>query len=161
MCAPLLSTPGAAGQRPPRSDLGTLLGYWNLRGFACEMRGSDIDPGGPRPSPDVLPLLSSFGIEMSPERATVVLHVQGKHLTSSRGVELILRQVFEVRLEEEKSPRAIDLVVKRPKGPARTLLGIYKVEGDRFTLCVTIKDRRPTEFKAAAGQVLFWYDRSR
>jgi uncharacterized protein (TIGR03067 family) len=160
MCAPLLVTPGATGQQPPKGDLGMLQGYWSLRGFECEMRGTDIDPGGPQPSPDVVPLLRCFGIERYPEEATVVLRVQGKYLNSVRGTELFLRQVFEPRLDEGKCPRTINLIFDTPSGP-KSIPGIYKLEGDKFTLCVAIGDRRPTEFKTAAGQVLFHYDRSK
>jgi uncharacterized protein (TIGR03067 family) len=158
-CAPPPSAPRTAGQQPPKGDLGALQGTWNLRRLECEMRGSDIDPGGPQPSPDVFPLLPVFGIE-GRESAPVTLSVQGKYLTSSRGAELLLRPVFEARLDEGKSPGAIDLVVNRPSGPVRALLGIYKLEGDRFTLCVALGDRRPTEFKAAAGQIVLHYERS-
>jgi uncharacterized protein (TIGR03067 family) len=158
MCAPLLSSAGAAGQQPPKGDLGILQGDWRLRGFECEMRGSDIDPGGPQPSPDALRLLPVFGIE-GRASADVTLQVQGKYLRANE-VNAIWRQVFQARLDEGKSPKAIDLVVNRPSGPVRALLGIYKLEKDRFTLCVALGDRRPTAFHVAAGQIVLHYERS-
>ena len=161
MCALLASNLAAVGQGPPKGDLATLQGDWGLRGFECELKGSDIDPGGPQLPADLLPLLSVFAVGPDRNDSGVLLKVQGKYLTSAKALELIARPAFEVRLDAEKSPGAVDLVLRNPSGPERTILGIYKIEEGKLTLCVALGDRRPTEFKGTAGQVVLHYKRSR
>jgi uncharacterized protein (TIGR03067 family) len=58
----------------------------------------------------------------------------------------------KVKLDSKASPRAADFEVtdgpEEAKG--KTALGIYKIDGDTLTICVSIpgNDARPTEFKA-------------
>jgi uncharacterized protein (TIGR03067 family) len=158
MWVPLVASLGAAGQEPPKGDLATLQGSWCLRGYECEMRGSGIDPGGPQPPADLLPLLSAFGIEPGGD-ATVFLDVRDKYMTPSRG--LVARQPFELHLGAEKDPKAIDLMFRSPSGPKKALLGIYRLGEDQLTVCVALGDQRPTECKATAGQLVLHYERSR
>jgi uncharacterized protein (TIGR03067 family) len=51
-------------------------------------------------------------------------------------------------LDPTKKPRAIDIVTTDRNGQGRTVRGIYKIEGNRVTLCTnSAKDgERPTEF---------------
>ena len=52
------------------------------------------------------------------------------------------------RVDPGKTPKEIDLT-----DSSGTRLGIYKLEGDQLTLCLTEPNRpsRPTEFTAPAG----------
>jgi uncharacterized protein (TIGR03067 family) len=73
---------------------------------------------------------------------------------------LVLR-LAEARLDAERNPKAIDLTVGAASGPKKTILGIYKLEGVKLTLCFAVGDRRPTEFRPAPGRVLFHYEKTK
>ena len=49
-----------------------------------------------------------------------------------------------------KEPKEIDLTVVEG-AQEQTLLGIYKVDGDTFTVCTSSRGERPTEFSAEPG----------
>jgi uncharacterized protein (TIGR03067 family) len=138
-----------------RDDLDRLQGDWNLTAFADEQTG---EPEDLLREPVNHPWLPCFGIK-HPNDLPNTLHVQKHFVLFIRGAELILRQA-EVRLDASKDPRAIDLTFGRP-GRDKVCPIIYKLEGDKLTLCVPDGDRRPTEFKAKPGQVLLQYTRSR
>jgi uncharacterized protein (TIGR03067 family) len=53
---------------------------------------------------------------------------------------------FELALDPTQSPKAIDLLTKSAKAP-----GIYKLEEDVLTICVSLSGSRPTEFATRAG----------
>jgi uncharacterized protein (TIGR03067 family) len=55
-----------------------------------------------------------------------------------------------IKLDPTQKPRTIDLVPKNTKD--KTVLGIYKLDGDTLTICGTEeKKERPTEFTAGPG----------
>lgn len=110
---------------PGDSDLGRLQGRWTARaGARREVR--------------------------------VVLDIKGRQATASvktpHGMRLLLEG--EVKLDETTSPRRVDWIkfsgADQQEFPP--LLGIYTVDGDRFTVCNGGIDRaRPKEFKAGDG----------
>ena len=59
------------------------------------------------------------------------------------------------KLDETAKPKAIDFMLA---GNDKTIVAIYKVEGDKLTVCVSHKQdgSRPTEFtaKEGSGQIL-------
>lgn len=64
-------------------------------------------------------------------------------------------------LKPDESPRAIDTVIKESQGLAAkgtTLPGIYKIDDNTLTLCLTndASTDRPQEFKAPKGSRLSW-----
>jgi uncharacterized protein (TIGR03067 family) len=68
------------------------------------------------------------------------------------------------QLDPTKKPRAIDLSFTRGERKGKTLLGIYKIEGDTFRVCVARPgDERPAEFSARAGsgRILIIYKRDK
>jgi uncharacterized protein (TIGR03067 family) len=48
------------------------------------------------------------------------------------------------KLDATKTPRQIDFFPDAPKG--LVLEGIYKIDGDKLTICYAPKGKRPTEF---------------
>jgi uncharacterized protein (TIGR03067 family) len=159
-CALLVGTPLALvplvpRPDPSRDDLDRLQGEWNLTAYADEQTAELDDP---LRVPVAHPWLCYFGIER-PNDLSSTLRVQKHFFSFSRGVDLVLRQA-EVRLDASRNPRSIDLTFGA-LGRDKACPVIYKLEGDKLTLCVPDGDRRPTEFKAKPGQVLLQYTRSR
>jgi uncharacterized protein (TIGR03067 family) len=141
---PLLLAPVAAGDEPPKGDLGELQGRWVFRKYEQNKANSA--------------LLFLFGILLDRKDVNEYeLHVQGSGFTFHRGPELVLREAV-ARLDPEKNPKTIDLTTPRA-GTKKTYPGIYKLEGDKWMLCIADGDARPTEFKANPGQLLLRYER--
>lgn len=63
-------------------------------------------------------------------------------------------------LDEMQSPKTIDLTID---GESTRLMGIYRLEGDRLTLCLRSDGVRPTEFSSEGDgpPALTVYQRSR
>lgn len=55
---------------------------------------------------------------------------------------------FTFALDPTKTPKAIDLTPTKGGGTVR---GVYKLDGDDLTLCLSIGGARPTEFATKAG----------
>jgi uncharacterized protein (TIGR03067 family) len=59
------------------------------------------------------------------------------------------------RLDEAKSPKTIDMTFTKGPEKGNTALGIYKLDGDVWTICLTITAKvRPTKFETAQGSGL-------
>ena len=59
-------------------------------------------------------------------------------------------QVSRIKLDPSKKPAAIDI---HPQKEKATVLGIYKLEGKRLTICFAVggKQKRPQKFTAPKG----------
>jgi uncharacterized protein (TIGR03067 family) len=126
-----------------KADLDKLQGHWKIKSY------EENDA-----SPALLRLLhgpdTGKGVKY---RGT--LHVQGE-VFAFNGVDKVRRAGIG-RLDPSKQPKAVDFGVKG--SDENTYPAIYQLDGDVLTLCVGAPDRRPTEFKAGAGQVLIRYER--
>jgi len=81
---------------------------------------------------------------------TIIRIVEGDHVVWKREGKSFA--ATKVELDPSKSPATIDVIPDG--GPARDkrILGIYKLEGNRLTICMADADQpRPTEFKAEQG----------
>src|SRR5690349_18722541 len=61
-----------------------------------------------------------------------------------------------------KSPKTIDIAPGDGPNKGKTMLGIYKLDGDKLTACYDAADKgRPTDFTApeGSGRVLVTYER--
>jgi uncharacterized protein (TIGR03067 family) len=61
-------------------------------------------------------------------------------------------------------PKSIDTAQTEGPFNGKTLLGIYKLEGDKLTLCLALPDKeRPTEFttKSGTGTLLYTFKREK
>jgi uncharacterized protein (TIGR03067 family) len=69
----------------------------------------------------------------------------------------------DLKLDPSKDPKAVDLSYTEGPSAGRTVKGIYKLEGDKLTICRALKQdgKRPTEFSAPAGsgKMLFEFKR--
>lgn len=109
--------------------------------------------------------LSKLGrAEKAEAIADVKLSVDGSKLQFTGGRKPA--QMFKYQIDPSKSPASIDLTVKE-RGKEQSIKGIYKVEKDRFTLCIVAGDcpekKRPKEFKSTEKDctLLFVFERTK
>ena len=58
------------------------------------------------------------------------------------------------KTDTSKTPYQIDLTEKQPDGTDIKIYGIYKIEGDKLIICMSMSEKvadRPKEFKTAVG----------
>lgn len=126
--APFLALPVFAAEEPAKSsaaepakaDIDLLQGSWRIA--ELEISGQKNSPTG-----------DDARIEFSKDR-----------LKSGKGAEL-----FVVKLESGTNPKLIDFERIEGSEATQSLEGIYKLEGDKLTICVSIGEGvrvRPTEF---------------
>jgi uncharacterized protein (TIGR03067 family) len=81
-----------------------------------------------------------------PEADRTVKLTADKFIVSKNGKELPITY----KLNTSKNPKEIDMAGKDAKGKQETSYGIYKLEGDKLTICMADSDKmedRPKEFK--------------
>jgi uncharacterized protein (TIGR03067 family) len=115
---------GAPGvKNPPKKAAPTILGSWQLEGFA--VGGAPV----PRPKGDDSVITfrpdGTFGAERN-----------GKPESDGEGT---------YQLDEKKTPAELDLIPPKDK----TMLAIFRIDGDTLTLCMG--ETRPTSFESTAG----------
>jgi uncharacterized protein (TIGR03067 family) len=124
----LALTVAAPGPKdPPKKDTDRLLGAW--AGEKAEAAGM------PLPVP-----VGGMTMEFQPDGKLVIK--EGAKPPEAAGYTA----------DPKKDPHEIDLTPPAAGGKVMTMLGIYKVEGDTLTLCLTVGAGRPTKFESAAGQ---------
>jgi hypothetical protein len=61
-------------------------------------------------------------------------------------------QAGTLKLDPNKNPQIVDVIVTEGEGKGMTLTGIYKVSGDDLQFCHDLRGKaRPTDFKAPSG----------
>jgi uncharacterized protein (TIGR03067 family) len=150
-------------------------GYYAYRSFRTPQDAARNEPpateGQPAEQPGgTLPALSAKGLEgvyllVGTEREGIVVAEPdlAKLPQSERMVRITADKIYMTAAKEEgasykidglKNPPQIDMLTKNESGKEEKLYGIYRVDGDRLTICAIESDRptdRPKEFKTAAG----------
>ncbi len=77
------------------------------------------------------------------------LAVEGDGYTATLGEQTLK---VKLKLDPERTPKAVDMTYRDDSTENRTFKGIYKLEGDTLTLCRPTRPegQRPTEFAAPA-----------
>jgi uncharacterized protein (TIGR03067 family) len=81
---------------------------------------------------------------------------QGDRVTWKNGDQTVMEIQFAINLEAD--PKAVDSTYLTGDNKGKTHLGIYRLEGDDFTMCFAGFDQpRPTEFTTApaSGRILY------
>ena len=75
-----------------------------------------------------------------------------------------LKDAGQVKFDLEVAPRHIDCTGVEGPNRGRTLVGIFKLDGDRLTICYNLEgNTRPADFKSPEGSqiLLLSYDREK
>jgi uncharacterized protein (TIGR03067 family) len=89
---------------------------------------------------------------------------KGDVQTLTGGIGFTGGKEAQIKLDPAKKPAEIDLTPLDGKNKGQTFQGIYKLEGDKLTICVTRPGGgRPKEFatKAGSGTVLVSHERDK
>jgi uncharacterized protein (TIGR03067 family) len=114
---------------PPKAD-GPLVGTWALESMTAG--------GTPRPGLKATVTFAQDGTYVTRAEATPPLAVQS--------------QAGTYRADPKRAPAEVDITsAAGGVGPARTSVGIYRVDGDTLTVCSTVDGARPKGFDAPAG----------
>jgi uncharacterized protein (TIGR03067 family) len=100
------------------------------------------------------------GMKLPEEGGTWV--VKDNHYTFRAGDQT---EKGTIKLDPGKKPAAIDLEITEGMDKGKTQVGIYKLEGDKLTVCVARAGdkERPTEFKTKEGtqELMFVFQREK
>ena len=99
--------------------------------------------------------LSQNGEEGPPadELKEMRLVVEGTTRTVKKGDEVMVKSTYTI--DPKASPKTIDVEITDGQLKGRTLYGIYALDGDTFTLCLSLEGKdRPKKLEGAEGNVL-------
>jgi len=112
-------------KEPPKKDPPTLLGEWAAE---SGVRGGKADN--------------------PPPGTTITFHKEGKVSFKEGGGGAGEDGTYTS--DPKKSPAEID-IMSPGAGKGVAMLGIYKIEGDTLTMCITMGGDRPKAFESPAG----------
>jgi uncharacterized protein (TIGR03067 family) len=86
--------------------------------------------------------------------ASLRLKMTAERYRTERDGEVLFDSTY--KLDQEKSPRWIEMIGTEGDAAGKAGLGIYKLDGDSLTMCYTMPGgQRPKEFESAAGSGRF------
>jgi uncharacterized protein (TIGR03067 family) len=126
--ASLLAAAGARAQGPATTDKDALQGTWRLASVEVNKQAIPLE-----------------NLKQSNVVVVGTLVIKGDSYTFHLGKD---RLEFTFRVDPTKKPKAIDLTVRDGPQKGQTYRGIYKLEGDTYTICRNVEPdkERPTEF---------------
>ena len=114
---------------------------------------------GIKEAPPPNPIVGEWMIEMATYSGQLsaksgafswVFTADGKRFTRQKGKDVGDKK-FGYRLDPKAKPQTIDLT-DDPSVPEKAIPGIYKIDGDELTICISgEKLARPTDFESAIG----------
>jgi uncharacterized protein (TIGR03067 family) len=141
LAAGLLVAAAAAQDETTKKDLGQIQGTWRL---VSRERDGKADPA-------------------EAIKGVLVTHEGDKFsFTGSASGSGAMKGTF--KLDATKKPKAVDRMPADGPQKGKTLPGIYRLEGDTLTICVSVEGKdRPTEFatKPNSGLVLAVFKREK
>lgn len=126
-----LTVAAPAPKETPKKEAPGIVGSWSLE--KAEFGGMVLPPGA-GPGPGDLSL--TFNAD-----GTIIASKGGKPEQDNT------RYTHDAK----KSPAEIDITEGRGGGKDMIIKGIYKIDGETLTLCMTPMGDRPTKFESAAG----------
>lgn len=105
--------------------------------------------------------LESDGKEQAVEDLKEIRRIQeGDHITWKKGDQTLMELHFAI--DPTTSPKRVDSTYTTGDNKGKTHLGIYRLEGDDFTMCFGGFDKaRPTEFATTPNSGLIVYKAKR
>lgn len=90
------------------------------------------------------------GAPLAAETAKLLkLTLTGERFKTQRGDQVLFDSSYTV--DATKNPKQIDMIATEGDLKGKPALGIYKLEGERLTLCYTMPgNERPAEFESTA-----------
>jgi len=128
-----------AKEEAVRKDLKSLTGTWKV---------ASRESNGEKTPADVL---KGMSVKVAND-GTATVTKEGKDL----------RRVKWINIDPTQKTKTVDVEVVEGDDKGKTLLAIYRIEGNQFTLCVASAGKeRPTSFSAeiASGNSLMTYER--
>jgi RNA polymerase sigma factor (sigma-70 family) len=127
--------PPAAGKRVAKTDLDRLQGVWKLEYVEVSGRAQKME-----------------------YYKKTRLVIKGDKLTLRSNDGRV--EIGSVRVDSTKRPKEIDMISRHPAGHLMTDPGIYKLNGDKLTICyaphLDAGQERPTEFETAKEGGRLW-----
>jgi uncharacterized protein (TIGR03067 family) len=83
------------------------------------------------------------------KKIKLLIDVGGKATAQREGKTFL---ASTTRIDPATRPKSIDITFSEGEGKGKTSLGIYKIEGDRLTICRAAPGKaRPAEFSSSVG----------
>jgi len=117
--------------------------------FATSLTAEDVDARKQLVGSWTCATATIDGAPLAAETAKLLtLTMTADRFTTQRGEQVLFDSTYTI--DAAKEPKQIDMIGTEGELKGKPALGIYKLEGDRLTLCYTMPGReRPAKFESA------------